>query len=260
MDYDYHIHCLCSPDCQAPVSAQLEAARKGGLTHICFTDHADFDGYNASPGDFAARNAQITRTADRFPDLDVRMGVELGMGDLAYLPQANAFLSSLTPLDFIIGSVHFVDGMDVYSRAYFQGREREECYTHYVERIAALVRLWPFSVLGHYDFCAKPAPYANRAFRYADAPEQFDRIFRALIEQGKGMEVNASAWRDDPAWGLDVLTRYRELGGEFVTLGSDAHQPQSVGRRLHEARELARAAGIPYVATYKNLKPAFHRI
>ncbi len=260
MNYDYHVHCLSSPDSAAPVSAQIEAARARGLTHICFTDHADFDVPGFPLGDFAARNAEIAAAADAMPGIDVGMGVELGMGDPIHLPEANAFLDSLSGLDFIIGSVHFVDGIDVYHAEYFHCRSKAECYTRYLERIAQLIHLWPFSVLGHYDFCAKQAPYPDRAFRYHDAPEQFDRIFRALIQEGKGMEVNASAWGSAPAWGLDVLTRYRELGGEFVTLGSDAHRPESVGRRLDEARELAKAAGIPYVATYKNRKPVFHRI
>ena len=113
------------------------------------------------------------------------------------------------------------------------------------------------SVLGHYDYVAKRAPYMQRAVRYADLPEAFDAILRYLAENGKGMEVNTSAWLDDPAWGLDVLSRFVELGGEFVMFGSDAHVPERVGRRLLEAHALAKAAGVRYTATFRGLKPSF---
>ena len=69
--------------------------------------------------------------------------------------------------------------------------------------------------------------------------------------------MNTSAWLDDPAWGLDVLSRFVELGGEFVTFGSDAHVPERVGRRFAEARALALAAGVRYTATFRTLKPQF---
>ncbi|MBR4018120.1 MAG: histidinol-phosphatase, partial [Clostridia bacterium] len=81
-----------------------------------------------------------------------------------------------------------------------------------------------------------------------------------LIENGRSIEINTSAWRNDPSWGLSVISRYRELGGEYVTIGSDAHQPERVGGRVSEAMELAKAAGIEYIATFKDMKPIMHKI
>ena len=114
--------------------------------------------------------------------------------------------------------------------------------------------------MGHYDFCAKCAPYPDRAFRYEDAPDLFDQLFRILVASHRGIEINTSAWRTAPAWDLTLLRRYRELGGEFITLGSDAHAPNRVGSRIAQALELAQAAQIPYLATYQSLRPVFHRI
>lgn len=257
---DYHVHCRCSPDSSASVLAQLTAAQQAGITHLCFTDHADFDGMGFSPGDFLSRNREISQIALKFPNLDIRYGVELGLGDPRYIPQAKTFLNSLPQLDFIIGSIHFADGLDVYYPEYFQGRDQKNRYRRYLEQILQLVDTWDFCVLGHYDFCAKCAPYGNRAFHYALAPDLFDAILRILIHSGRGLEINTSAWRNDPAWGVELLCRYRELGGEFITLGSDAHAPNRVGGRIPEALELARNAGIPYVASYQGLQPVFHRI
>lgn len=256
---DYHIHTCYSGDSQAPVKAQLDAAVSAGLTHICFTDHVDFDGVDLIPADLAARNEEILALAPQYPSLDISLGMELGMST----PESNR-LSHLhaenVHLDFIIGSVHMVENINVFYPEYYQGRSKEQACTAYLEKLSRAIRISEFNVMGHYDFCTKYSPYPSRSMEYEMFPRLFDDIFRYLIESGRGIEINSSAWRDDPPWGLSVISRYRELGGEFVTIGSDAHQPQRVGSRVKEAAELAKAAGIRYIATFKNLKPIMHKI
>lgn len=238
---------------------QLDAALAAGLTHICFTDHVDFDGVGLQPADLAARNAELNRLASLYPGLDISRGMELGMAGEQASRLAHDHAKG-QGLDFIIGSVHMVDGLDAFWPEYFEGRTREQAYGVYVSQIAQSIKVTDFSVLGHYDFCTKYSPYDRRAMGYDMFPEVFDGIFLSLVQTGRTLEVNTSAWRDDPAWGLDILIRFRELGGEFVTTGSDAHKPHKVGNRISEAVELARAAGIRYIATYKNLKPIMHKI
>ncbi|MBQ7091574.1 MAG: histidinol-phosphatase HisJ family protein [Clostridia bacterium] len=256
---DYHIHTCYSGDSQAPVKAQLDAAVSAGLTHICFTDHVDFDGVDLVPADLAARNEEILALPPQYPSLDISLGMELGMSS----PESNR-LSHLhaenVHLDFIIGSVHMVENINVFYPEYYQGRSKEQACTAYLEKLSRAIRISEFNVMGHYDFCTKYSPYPSRSMEYEMFPRLFDDIFRYLIESGRGIEINSSAWRDDPPWGLSVISRYRELGGEYVTIGSDAHQPQRVGSRVKEAVELAKAAGIRYIATFKNLKPIMHKI
>lgn len=257
---DYHIHSEFSGDCSTPLRAQLTAARAAGLSEVCFTDHVDFDGVGLPPADLMARDAAIEAVRSEFPEITIRRGAEVGLKDEAAAAQAQAYCRA-RDLDFIIASVHMVDGVDTYYPEYFAGRSQAENYARYLECAArVLPTVSYFSVLGHYDFCAKYAPYANRELAYGHAPEALDSLFRQLAQSGKGMEINTSAWKDAPAWGLDVLCRYRELGGEFVTVGSDAHQPGRVGRRIREALDLARTAGIPYAATFVAMNPIFHRL
>ncbi|MEA5058752.1 Histidinol-phosphatase [bioreactor metagenome] len=257
---DYHLHSEFSDDCTAPLRAQLEAAQAAGLAEVCFTDHIDFDGVGLLPADLVARDAAIEALRGDFPGITIRRGAEVGLKDAVSASQSFAFCEKRN-LDFIIASVHIVQGVDAYCPVYFDSRTQAEIYAGYLAWAAQILPTYSyFNVLGHYDFCAKFAPYSNRAFRYSHAPEALDSLFRQLVAAGKGMEVNTSAWREDPAWGLDVLRRYRTLGGEFVTVGSDAHQPQRVGRRIKEALDLARAAGIPYVATFQAMQPTFHRL
>ena len=259
MLFDYHVHTCYSADSDTPVIDQLRAAQSAGITHLCFTDHVDFDGSGMPPADIASRNREIDSLRPLFPDIDISLGMEIGMRDRAASDAAHAYAVGCH-LDFIIGSVHMVDGVDAYYPEYFAGKSREQAYRAYVEKALECIRATDFSVMGHYDFCAKHSPYAERAMLYSFAPDAFDGIFRELISRGKAPEVNTSAWLDDPAWGLDMLRRYRELGGEYVTTGSDAHRPNRVGKRLCEALDMIRAAGIPYVATFKDMQPVIHRV
>lgn len=256
---DYHIHTCYSGDSEAPIKAQLDAAAAACLTHICFADHVDFDGSHLPPADISARNEEILRLAPLYPSLDISLGMEMGMDGSEANRLAHQHAKD-AHLDFIIGSVHMVDGVDAYFPEFFENRTQEQTYGCYIEKLTSAIKVSDFSVMGHYDFCTKYSPYAERPMKYSLFPQMFDDIFRTLIHSGRTLEINSSAWRNDPAWGLDVFSRYRELGGEFVTIGSDAHQPARVGSRIAEAMELARAAGIRYIATYKNMQPIMHKI
>lgn len=260
---DYHMHSHHSLDAAYSVREMAEAAVRAGLAEICFTDHVEFEDPECrdEPADIAALRAEIARER---PSLSVRIrcGVEIGLSpEPSFAEQSMAWAGPAKP-DFIIGSVHRVGEENVYHQGYFTTRERDAAYAQYAEALAASIPTLPqLSVLGHFDFVAKRAPYAaRRVMRYADAPEAFDSVLRYLAENGKGMEVNTAAWQDDPAWGLDVLSRFVELGGEFVTFGSDAHTPERVGKRLVEARALALAAGVHYTATFHTLEPRFIKI
>lgn len=256
---DYHIHTLYSADSRAALKDQLDAAAAAGLTHICITDHVDFDGSSLLPADLVARGEELARLAPLYPTLDISVGMELGMADAEASRLAHLHAKDLH-LDYIIGSVHMVDGVDAYYPEFFSGRTALQAYGCYIGKLAHAIKVSDFSAMGHYDFCTKYSPYSPRPISYAMFPELFDDIFRTLAETGRTMEINTSAWRDDPSWGLDILSRFRELGGEYVTVGSDAHQPQRVGARIKDAVELARAAGIRYIASFKNMQPVMHRI
>ncbi len=133
----------------------------------------------------------------------------------------------------------------------------------YLSELAQLVTtIDDFSVVGHIDFPTKGCPYDDKMLRYTDAPEIMDTLFRYLIDHGKGIEVNTSIFRAlgkdtlDMAW----LKRYKELGGEIVTIGSDAHKPQDVGYGWDAAANLLKEAGFAYIATFRQMKPIFHKI
>ncbi|MBR4634760.1 MAG: histidinol-phosphatase HisJ family protein [Clostridia bacterium] len=276
---DYHVHTKYSGDSSAEIGGQLAAAAARGIADICFTDHVDFDnpGGNFEPADLAARHEELKKYGGTYSvalktagglvtrgPVIIREGAEISMArDPFCLKKTLAYLAP-HELDFIIGSVHCVDRNDVYYPEYHAGKTKAEAYLPYLETIADCLPKYDFiSVLGHYDFVAKCAPYEDRSMSADLSPairDAFERIFKTVVSMGKGIEINTAAWRSAPHWGLDVLSLYRRCGGEFITFGSDAHRDSAVANRLDEARELALEAGIPYYATFERMKPTLHRI
>lgn len=254
--FDYHMHTAHSFDAETPPAGMLESAARAGLREICFTDHVDLDGSGFEPADLAAlaRDVQALQGGP----VAVRFGAEVSLADEACARRSREYLQGLEP-DFIIGSVHLMDGVDPYDKKEMFHEPKEAVYRRYLECIGRAIRTdFHFSVLGHYDYIAKCATYDDRSFPLSIAPELFDQIFDFLVARGKGIEINTASWKDDGAWGLDILRRYRARGGEFVTVGSDAHAPARVGSRIPEAIELARAAGIPNLATFDKMRPVLH--
>ncbi len=261
--YDYHVHSEYSHDSLADPREMIKRAARAGLQEICFTEHVEYDENMelTSPLQIDEYAANIRKLKEDSP-VTVKMGLEIGLKD------SNSFERALNlakgyDVDFIIGSVHWTDEGDAYFPPFFEGREKEQAYYRYLE--LALPRCFSsadYQVFGHFDYPAKKAPYKDRAMYYNMASGIFDRLFTYLIEHGIGIEVNTSVYRtmEEKMWGLDILKRYVELGGEFVTTGSDAHVPERVGFRIKEAMELARQAGVRYVATYEERKPFFHKL
>ena len=89
--------------------------------------------------------------------------------------------------------------------------------------------------------------------------EQVDAIFRTLIENGQGIEINTNRG-SEPLPGARELRRYRELGGEIITLGSDAHSARHVGCAIREGQQLLKECGFDYFCTYTGGKPEFRKL
>ena len=253
---DYHLHTLYSFDSQQSPAALADAAERAGLCEICVTDHIDL-GYilpeGAQPPDLARRRADLDAARRAHPGLHILEGIEIG-DNPAERGNILAFLRAHA-LDFHLLSLHMVDGGDPYFPAFFAGRARADAYRRYAECAAASVAAWDpadYDCAAHLGYVAKFAPYADKPFRWRDAPDAIDAVLRCLAQNGKALEINTSSLKNSPETmaSADILRRFRELGGELVTLGSDAHAPEYVGYRLDYARELALSCGFRYGAAY----------
>lgn len=223
---DYHVHTNYSADASATVTEQLEAAAERGLSEICFTDHVDFDNGDKSmqPSDLGALREQLLPYNGLYKGVRIRRGAEVALNDGNCAEKARRYIAP-HDLDFVIGSIHVVGGFDVYYPEYYIGKTKQDAYLSYLQTILTGIKTCDYmNILGHYDFIAKYSPYEDRRMTLDVSKELFAEIFSYLAKNGKGIEINTSAWWDDPCWGEDVLKLYRDLGGQYITTGSDAHR------------------------------------
>lgn len=258
---DTHTHSNHSFDGKHSVLEMAQTAEKMGMQYYAITDHLEFE-YEPwnHPFDPAAQRRDVEQVQQQVA-LKLAYGAEIGLtADPIHAQQGWDHIKDHDP-DVVIGSLHILDGVDVYHEPFFVGRSREQAYIPYIENILAAIKTLPqINILGHYDFVCKGAPYDPRPMTLADSPAAFDELFTYIIQQGIGLEINTAVWKGAEPWGLDVLKYYREKGGEFVTFGTDSHRPSQVGLRIDEARELALAAGINYTAVYEKRKPIFIKL
>ena len=260
--YDYHMHSRVSFDGHDTGEALAKAALAAGLKEICFTDHIDYDPLDQMGNmafDTAAYNAEYDHL--EIPGLKICRGMEFGMTH----DNVAQFQEDLKRrhFDFVLGSIHFVDGLDVYFEPWWRGKTVFQAERRYMEATLDCVQLHDrFDVLAHLTYIAKthchPAP---RPVPYGEHREIIDEILRILAAKGKGLEINTSGI--DRCGGFlptaDVFRRFKELGGEIVTIGSDAHRTDRVGQYSFEACEILKDI-FGYVCTFEDRKPIFHKL
>ena len=260
--FDYHMHSTVSFDGISDAWEMAQAASRAGLAEICFTDHWD-DGFLPedpanvfTPEDYA--EAYDTLRAE---GVKIRRGVEFGM--TVWNRERLRKLLRTRHFDFVIGSVHYVKEGDPYYAEFWQGQTVDEAFRGFLEETLRCVKVHDdFDVLGHLTYVCKSAHNPTpEPLRYEAYPELCDEIMRVLVQKGKGMEINTR--------GVDrvgvclpdatILRRFRELGGEIVTVGSDAHSYDRVGQYAGEALEILKDI-FGYVCTFEDRKPIFHRL
>lgn len=268
MHCDYHIHSHpLSPDSDTPVQLQIDRAIVLGMTEICLTDHLEVNlfpdkQWNRDAAEYYDHFNQIGKNG-----LRVKFGIEAGIScSDADVPELEERLGSI-PLDFVIASVHSLNGRVVMSSQWAAGKSAKSVFVEYIQKILVGIKRVThscYSCIGHIDFPTRfLSDVPDPRMLYSYAADELDELFRYLISRGKCIEINTGIYRSIgglPIPGQDWLSRYAELGGEFVTFGSDAHTPGQLGYRFSEAAEMARRSGIKYYATYDKMKPVLHKL
>ncbi|MGI6706018.1 MAG: histidinol-phosphatase HisJ family protein [Clostridia bacterium] len=261
---DYHVHSLLSADCDVEMETMCREAVRAGIRELCFTEHLDLDyplGDLPFDLDFDDYHRRLEEMKRQFPHLSIKKGIEIGYQ--RHVLSENLDVLRRHSFDFVLSSVHVVDGLDPYFPSYFEGKSKEFAYRRYLEKVYESVTAFHhYNVIGHLGYVSRGAPYEDPELRYEDFPDEIDAILRELISSHRGLEVNTSGYRHNPfpIPGLSILKRYRELGGEIVTLGSDAHYPEYLAFRFSDAQQLLEEAGFRYLAVFDNMEPRFVKI
>ena len=260
--FDYHMHTVVSFDGHDRGEQMALAAKAAGLKEICFTDHLDYDPLEKMgiiAFDTDVYNAEYDGL--EVSGLKIRRGMEFGMT----VDNRAQFKKDLQRrhFDFVLGSIHFVDDLDVYYPEFWQGKTVFQAERRYLEATLDCVRLHDdFDVLAHLTYIAKTtAHHAPRPVPFAEHREIVDEILRVVAAKEKGLELNTSGL--DRCGGflptVDYFRRFKELGGRIVTVGSDAHTASRVGQYSTEACQIFKDI-FGYVCTFEDRKPIFHKL
>jgi histidinol-phosphatase (PHP family) len=258
---DAHLHTDLSPDSMVPLELYAAQAAERGIPEIAITDHLDF-----MPGaaaydyaDYGKREMIVRDAAERWAGrVTIRFGVELTY-ESRYEDQIREHLAAHS-YDYSIGSVHAQsDGPYDWDRlaTFVDGKTIAQATEFYFAEVAAAIRSGLFDTLGHLDMCKRWLQPWFPPSAFAAAPELYEPVLAELAESGMALEVNSSGLRQGvgetypAAWAVE---RYRQLGGQRVTVGSDAHLPESFAFGLEEACEIVARAGFSRLSLQRALE------
>lgn len=221
---DYHIHSNYSPDSNSTIEEILETAREKRIEHIIITDH-----YELADSHFNVIDIETYRKEMEKYSLPV--GVELGWDGIKELN------IDTTKFDYVLLAHHYVEEPIT-----------QESYKSYLLRLLDIVKRFDsYHALAHLDFPRRYHPQ-----REEFSKELYDiitEILKIVISNGKMLEVNVSPIKlyGEPNPSIDILKLYKSLGGRNITIGSDAHKLEDIGKGIEKGIEILSELGYNYI-------------
>ena len=260
---DLHMHTLGSFDAERTAPEMCESAIENSLATIAITDHFDVDFYeehNLGERQKLSREGVLCAREKYSDKIRILRGIELGQ-PVYDLPLTEKTLERYE-YDFVIGSIHNLRNMPDFSSLDYPNLTQDDIYDlleKYFEEELLLAKWNGFDTLAHLTY---PMRYIEQSGRFKTDLSRYndicDEIFKTLIANGKALEINTSGLRQPIGKTMpteDFVRRFKELGGEYLTLGSDAHFTQHVGANIDDGYAIAERCGFEYVTYFENRKP-----
>jgi len=240
---DYHVHALGHADREHTLENLkefLQRAREMKIKEIGFADH---DRY-LEKLDFTLYH----QLQEIFPDINIRVGLEID-----YYPHQLAEIKKKVNsynFDYVIGSVHYIGDWMFDADKYkdkFTHWDIDELYGQYLNLVAGAAQTGLFPLLGHLDLI--------KIFGYRPTKSLYDTFWpylQQLKKCGVVVELNTNGWYK-PVGELYPQPELLQMCYEAnipITLSSDAHFPQQVGRDVDKALEIARKIGYNKIAVF----------
>lgn len=267
---DFHVHSDVSQDSRATMWEMVEAEAAMGVQTLCFTNHCDVAHWQDM--EFHSRSLEIVpesfeklaqlKSEHQLP-IEVLVGLELAESEL--YPEAAAQIAAAPGLDFVLGSLHMLEETsDFYLQKYTDVPQCDALFRRYMEELQKIANIGCFDVMAHIGYCRRYMwrQGVDAALTIAKFGDEIEALLRTLIDKGKGIEINCSGLRDGcgPFPSEEILRLYRSLGGEIITVGSDAHKPEQAAACVKEGHALLKACGFEYVSIFRQRKPEFIKL
>lgn len=286
MYFDYHLHSEFSDDSVEPMEKQIKQAIKLGIDEICFTEHVDygikrdFDDYRGIETKIYNINGKKMKSvlsncnypiyfktlhdmkAKYSNEISIKQGLEFGVQSHTIEKYNSLFEKYKDELDFILFSMHQVNDKESWNQEAQFGKTQKEYNDEYYEEILKCIKVYKnYSVLAHLDLMRRYDLNGPYPFKYEE--EIIREILKTAINDNKGIEVNTSSYRyhlKDSTPSIDILKLYKELNGEIITVGSDAHKKEDLGSHIKGTYGLLKDLGFEYVCTYDKMEPMYHKL
>ena len=246
--FDSHMHTEFSDDSEMKIEHALQQSRKSGIG-MTLTEHLDL---------------KFSKEADIFFDIDkyfndyekyrsekLMLGIEIGMQQICL--EENREVASKHPFDYVIGSIHVSKGEDIYYPKFYEGKTKKEAFEQYFSSMIDNVKRYNFiDSLGHIDYISRYATFDDNEIHYHEFNEYINEVLKAVVHNGKVMEINTRRLGNREAYNnlIDIYKAYNQIGGRYVTIGSDAHHAEDIGKNFREAISICEIC---------NLKPVYFK-
>jgi histidinol-phosphatase (PHP family) len=244
---DYHTHiCESTIDAMLASAVEKDVCEYGISEHIFMLD----EGHQVFPlvpeeGRRFSREWYVETCFDRSrtSPVSIRLGLEVD-----YVPGTETQVADVlagVDWDFLIGSIHEIDGIDLFEHAPADEREGQRLWQRYYELSIAAIESGAFDVLSH-----PVRNMINNPHVPEDVGDLLDAVAESAARNGVALELNGEDTRLWPEM-VTALARASGRAGCAISLGSDAHRPETVAQSLLTASFIAAEAGVPGVVSFQ---------
>ena len=255
---DYQVHSFRSHDGLASLADQCARAVEIGLDEIGFSEHKDFDWNDplVSYFDYGRYRTEIEAARNEYGErLKIRAGVEIDY-QKKFEAEIAEFLAA-HPFDFVLTSVHFVDGKMIMTPEYNAGRTRWQAYADYFAVVLDSVESGAMDILGHLEYANRRGLAAWGPYDPLEFAVELNLIFDAIIARNIPLEINTAGLHQGRGVTYptaETVAMYARRGGKLLSIGADAHQPAQLAYDYKTAAEIALANGLTRVCAWQNRK------
>ncbi|WBW98123.1 histidinol phosphate phosphatase [Oceanirhabdus sp. W0125-5] len=252
MIFDSHVHTDFSGDSDMKIADAIKRAEELGIG-LVITDHMDINDYIKNRSGFDVE--KFFEAYEKLRSDKLLLGIELGLREEAV--ERNIRLVNNYDFDFILGSTHAQytskHEFEFFDAEVYVGKSKREAYEEYFESMIRGIKENEYiDSLAHIDYIARYSRYEDKELYYEEYKELIDTVLKEVAIREKSMEISTRRIGDKTSAHelMKIYKRFRELGGETVTIGSDGHYPGAIGANFKIALEMAEACG---------LKPVYYK-